>query len=354
MRNPGSWLFVALLTVVAGAPQTEVAPLAPPQQRATPLDLDRTILLHVEVDDAFVAQHGDAVEEVVREAIAIHNLEWRRYRREWFQLGRLTVRPSGSDRDASYLLAGFLHRTTEEADAIHVNIVGRQLEVYTNGTDAVSIGGLAYRGSDAVLISVAPGAVVELMAYYLFHELGHCWDALDIPFHGGDSTFGSKTRMTFFVDAGNQELMEDSSGPMPRGTPRRAPMAIREKLFRARAALRHSPHYAALHDLLLHEPSPANPAYVEKKRALLDAAGADASKIASVLARYEIDRQQLRDDREVRQQIAEHYWRANDAIASRDYDAADLELEAIRAISGATPGVHMLVGAVERKARRRR
>ncbi len=310
MRTPGPWLFVALLAIVVGARQAEVAPLAPPQQRATRVDLDRAITLHVEVDETFVAQHGEAVEQVVREAIAIHNLEWRRYRREWFQPGALTVRPSGSERDASYVLARFLHRTTEEADVIHVNIVGRQLEVYTSGTHAVPIGGLAYRGSDAVLISAAPGVVVELMA--------------------------------------------DSPGPMRRETPRRAPMVIREKLFRARAALRHSPHYAALHELLLHEPSPANPAYVKKKRALLAAAGADEPKIASVLGRYEIDRQRLRDDREVRHRIAEHYWRANDAIKSRDYDAADVELEAIRAISASTPNVHMLVSAVERKARRRR
>lgn len=94
MSNPGPWLFVALLTIVAGGRDAEVAPLSPPQQRVTRVDLDRVITLHVEVDESFVAQHGDAVEEVVREAIAIHNLEWRRYRREWFQLGALTIRPS--------------------------------------------------------------------------------------------------------------------------------------------------------------------------------------------------------------------------------------------------------------------
>jgi hypothetical protein len=54
----------------------------------------------------------------------------------------------------------------------------------------------------------------------------------------------------------------------------------------------------------------------------------------------------------VREQIAAHYWRANDAIRSQDYDTADAELQAIRAI-GASPDVHMLVGAAEKKVRRR-
>ena len=67
----------------------------------------------------------------------------------------------------------------------------------------------------------------------------------------------------------------------------------------------------------------------------------------------EITRRQLRDDTEVRQQIAEHYWRANDAIRKHDYRTADAELQMIRTI-GASPDVHMLVGAVEKKVRRRR
>ncbi len=357
MRNPLLWLSLCLLSLLAGAKRWDVPPLPaePPRQRVVRVELDRTITLHVEVDETFAAQHGDAVEQVVREAIATHNVEWRRYRREWFALGRLTIRASpGSERDASYLLARFLQRTAEERDAIHVNIFGRQLEVYTSGTHATPIGGLAYRGADAVLVSAPPGVPVELLAYYLFHELGHCWDALDIPFHGGDSTFGSKTRMTFHVDAGNEELMEDSAGPLPRTTPRRAPMVLREKLFRAWAALRESPHAPALHDLLLHEPSLANPSYMAKKRALLDAAGPHEEQIRDVLRPYELTRQQLHDDRELREQLAQHYWRVNDAIKSRDYDAAEAELEAIRAIAVASPDVHMLVGAVERKARRRR
>ncbi|HEX6095094.1 MAG TPA: hypothetical protein VF432_02130 [Thermoanaerobaculia bacterium] len=55
----------------------------------------------------------------------------------------------------------------------------------------------------------------------------------------------------------------------------------------------------------------------------------------------------------MRQQIAEHYWRANAAIRNHDYETADAELQMIRAI-GASPDVHMLVGAVEKKVRRRR
>jgi hypothetical protein len=350
------WMSVCLASLVGGVrySSTPMLPVAPPPANRVELPpFDRVIRLNVEYDDALVEQHGADVEAFIREVVAIHNVEWRRYRREWFEIGRLTLRPSTTDLDASYVLAKFLHRTTEEPDTIHVNITGRPLEVYTSGTHAMPIGGLAYRGSDALVVSATPGVTVDLLAYYLFHELGHCWDAYDIPFHGGDTTFGSKTRMTFDVDAGNEEIMEDSPGPLPRGTPKRAPMVIREKLARARAVTRELPVYTAIHDLLLHEPSPSNPVYIEKKGVVLARAGADRAKVADLLRTYEITRRQMRDDAEVRQQIAEHYWRANDAIRNRDYETADAELQLIRSI-GASPDVHMLVGAVEKKVRRRR
>jgi hypothetical protein len=356
MRTSLQWMFVCLVSLAGGARHGIAVsmPASPPAPKTVEMaPFARVILLDIEYDAAFAEQHGDRIEEVIDEAIAIHNVEWSRYRRDWFELGRLTFRPSEPDRDASYVLAKFLHRTVEQPNTIHINITGRPLEVYTSGMHAMPIGGLAYRGSDALVISATPGVTVDLLAYYLFHELGHCWDAYDIPFHGGDTTFGSKTRLTFDVDAGNEEIMDDSPGPLPRGTPRRAPMVIREKLARARAVARELPFYAAIHDLLLHEPSPANPAYIEKKGVVLAKAGADRSRIADLLRTYEITQRQLRDDAEVRQQIADHYWRANDAIRNNDYDAADAELRMIRAI-GASPDVHMLVGAVEKKVRRRR
>lgn len=356
MRNSLLWLGVCLVSLACGAWHAAAVsmPDSPPSvANAVVPAFARVIQLNVEYDDALAEQHGEGVEELIREAIAIHNVEWSRYRREWFELGQLTRRASSPDRDASYVLAKFLHRTTEQPDTIHVNITGRPLEVYTNGTHAMPIGGLAYRGSDALVISATPGVTVDLLAYYLFHELGHCWDAYDIPFRGGDTTFGNKTRLTFDVDAGNEEIMDDSLGPLPRDTPRRAPMVIREKLARARAVARDLPRYGAIHDLLLHEPSPANPDYIEKKGVVLANAGTDRSKIADLLRAYEITQRQLRDDIEVRQQIAEHYWRANDAIRKHDYETADAELQMIRAI-GASPDVHMLVGAVEKKVRRRR
>ncbi len=356
MRTALIWMFVCVASLGAGTRHgvTPSLPAVPPSgQRAQLPPFDRTIRLNVEYDHTLVAQHGTRVEEFIREAIAIHNHEWRRYRREWFELGELVMRPSSDDRDASYVLANFLHRTTEQRDTIHVYITGRPLEVYTSGTHAMAIGGLAYRGSDALVISATRGVSVNLAAYYLFHELGHCWEAYDIPFHGGETTFGSKTRMTFEIDAGNEELMEDSPGPMPRTTRQRAPMMLREKLARARTVARELPIYTAVHDALLHEPSPANPAYIEKKGAVLHAAGANRDKIADLFRTYEITRRQLRDDAEVRQQIAQHYWRANDAIRRHDYETADAELQTIRTI-GASPDVHMLVGAVEKKVRKRR
>jgi hypothetical protein len=349
-------MSVCLASLAGGLRYTTVPPLPigpPTANRVVLPPFDRVIRLNVEYDDAFVDQHGAGVEAFLREVVAIHNAEWRRYRREWFELGRVTLRSSTPDLDASYVLAKFLHRTTEQPDTIHVLVTGRPLEVYTSGTHATPIGGLAYRGSDALVVSATRGVSVDLLAYYLFHELGHCWDAYDIPFHGGDTTFGSKTRMTFNVDAGNEEIMEDSAGPLPRDTPKRAPMVIREKLARARAVARELPVYTAIHDLLLHEPSPSNSAYIEKKGVVLARAGVHRARVADLLRTYEITRRQMRDDAAVRQQIAEHYWRANDAIRNRDYETAEAELQMIRTI-GASPDVHMLVGAVEKKVRRRR
>jgi hypothetical protein len=350
------WISVCLASVVGGARHGVLAPMPaqpPVKERVQLPPFERVIRLNIEYDDTLAAQHGTKVEEFIREAIAIHNLEWSRYRREWFELGELTFRPSSEDRDASYVLAKFLHRTTEQPDTIHVNIVGRPLEVYTSGAHAMPIGGLAYRGSDALVISATPGVTTDLLGYYLFHELGHCWDAYDIPFHGGETTFGSKTRITFDIDAGNEEIMEDSPGPLPRATPKRAPMVIREKLARARSVAKDLQVYSLVHDALLHEPSPANPAYIEKKGVVLARAGKSRERLADLFRVYEITRRQMRDDAEVRQQIAEHYWRANDAIRKHDYETADVELQALRTI-GASPDVHMLVGAVEKKVRRRR
>lgn len=356
MRTIVQWVLVGVMATMSGARYEPDAPLVlpPPAQRQLLSEGDRVIRLHVEYDQSLVQQHGDGVETFIREAVAIHNAEWRRYRRDWFELASLTFRSSGSERDASYVLANFLLRTHQQPDAIHILITGRPLEVYSGGTRAIPIGGLAYRSSDAVVISATAGVNTEHLGYYLFHELGHCWDALDLPFLGGDTTFGSKTRMNFHLDAGNEEILEASPGPLPRDTPKRAPMVIREKLAAARAAARGAKVYPTLHDLMLHEPSPANGAYVAKKRALLIAAGADRERIETLLRRYEITPQQVREDAELRQRLAEHYWRANDAIRNRDYDAAELEMAEIRNVAISSPEVHMLAGAVQRKIRKRR
>lgn len=353
-------MFVCLIAISPGAGRSTALrlPETPPYQNATREPFDRVVRLEVEYDQTFLEQHGDKVEEVIEEAIAIHNMEWRRYRREWFVLGGLRFHPSGSERDATYVLARFMHRTVHDPDTIHVNILGRQLEVYSSGRGSTAIGGLAYRGSDALLVSVAPGATPPLIAYYLFHELGHSWDALDLPFRGGDSTFGAKSKLTFDIDAGNEEIMEHAAGPGDRTTRGRAPMLIRAKLADAWRETRGMALYPQLHDLLLHEPSPSNPTYLSKKKALLAAAGERAPRIEQVIARYEVTRSDLRDDVEIRQRIAQHYWRANDALANGDLACAAAEVEAVKAIYASTPDVHFLVGAVEnkiqKKIRRRR
>ncbi|HEX6095093.1 MAG TPA: hypothetical protein VF432_02125 [Thermoanaerobaculia bacterium] len=108
MRTSLLWMFVCLAALAGGARHgiPVSMPAAPPALKKVELPpFDRVIRLDVEYDDAFAGQHGDRVEERIREAIAIHNVEWSRYRREWFELGRLTFRPSEPDRDASYVPA---------------------------------------------------------------------------------------------------------------------------------------------------------------------------------------------------------------------------------------------------------
>lgn len=355
MRKPWMWMFVCLIAISPGAGRSNAPslPELPPYQKNSRESFDRVVRLEVEYDETFLEQHGDSVEDVITEAIAIHNMEWRRYRREWFVLGGLRFHPSESERDATYVLARFTHRTVHEPDTIHVNILGRQLEVYSNGRGSTAIGGLAYRGSDALLVSVAPGAPTQLIAYYLFHELGHAWDALDLPFRGGDSTYGAKSKITFDIDAGNEEVMEHATGPGDRTTRGRAPMLIRAKLADAWRETRDTTLYPRLHELLLHEPSPSNPAYLSKKETLLAAAGEAAPRIEQLIARYEVTRKDLRDDAETRQQIAQHYWRANDALANGDLACAAAEIETVKAIYASTPDVHFLVGAVEKKIQKK-
>ncbi|HUP59524.1 MAG TPA: hypothetical protein VNA69_03795 [Thermoanaerobaculia bacterium] len=342
-------LFSVLLFIAV-----RLLPSYPPPPARTAISAgDPVIHLRIEYDEHLVRQHGERVEEFIREVVAIHSHEWHRYRRESFVIEEMVLRASDGERDASWMLASLVHRTRAEPDTLHVRLVGQPIEVYSNGAATV-IGGLAFRGSDAVLVSSTPGVTADLAAYYLFHEVGHCWDAHDIPFGGGNSTFGDKSQMTFHIDAGNAEVIEESDGPRPRDTPDRAPAILRRRLFEARALGLDGATYARLHDLMLHEPSPANPAYAAKKRDLLAASGTRASHIEMFLRRYEITPRDLRHDRTIRAQIAEHYWRANDALREGDDAAAERELAAIAALDDRSPDVRFLVAAVERKIRRRR
>ncbi|HUP44307.1 MAG TPA: hypothetical protein VM779_02235 [Thermoanaerobaculia bacterium] len=313
------------------------------------------IQLRIAVDETFAAEHGDNLHRFLDEVVAIHNIEWRRVRDERFTIAGVEVEPSAGTRDASWLLANLLHRTVQEPDTIHVRITGKQLEIYSSGNSARAIGGLAYRGSDVVVISAAAGVTSELAAYYFFHEIGHCFDAFDLPFGGGHSTFGAKRFATFAVDAGNAQIIEDSDGPHPRDTPLLGPSFIRARLAAARAATRNPALYGLLHDLLLHEPSRANREYEEKRTALLDQAGAERTRIAAFLSRYEITPQQIRADAEGRAHFAQRYWIANDAIARGDLETAREALAEIHSMHELHDGdARRLIAAVGKKVRRSR
>jgi hypothetical protein len=62
-----------------------------------------------------------------------------------------------------------------------------------------------------------------------------------------------------------------------------------------------------------------------------------------------------REETEVRRQLAAHYWRAHEALEQGQAGVAEEELEAMRVLqeAEANANVRILVGAVERKIRKR-
>jgi len=314
----------------------------------------RVIGVSIEYDEEFDRDRGGRGAEHIAEALGIVNVEWQRYRGEWFEVVELKLRPSGAELDACHVLADFALGTDWAPSVIRVRVVGRQLEVYSDGRAAAPVGGLAFRGSDALVVSAAAGVPVELLAYYLFHEIGHLWETYDVPFAGGETTYGEKSRSTFEVDAGNAEILESSSGPAPRDAPNLAPAILGRRLAAARALTRDPVLLARLRDLLLHEPVPSNPAWERKKRELFAMAGDE--RIRRFVLEQETSPGEKREETEVRRQLAAHYWRAHDALTRDDTAAAERELDAMQRLQDAEAGenVRILVGAVERKIRRRR
>jgi hypothetical protein len=306
----------------------------------------------VTYDADFDRDREGKAEEFIEHALGIVNVEWQRYRGEWFEISELQLRSSGRELDATHVLSSFLLSTTSEPSTIRIRIVGRQLEVYSDGRTAMPVGGLAFRGSDVVLVSAPANVTVELLAYYLFHEIGHLWEAYDIPFAGGETTYGEKSRYTFDVDAGNAEILDGSRGPSPRSTPNLAPAIISGRFAEARRLTRDTAILGRLHDLLLHEPMPSNPAWERKKRELF--AIVPDERIRRFVLDQETTPVERREESEVRRQLAAHYWRANAALTAGDAVCAEQELSAMRLLqeTEANENVRILLGAVERKIRR--
>lgn len=317
------------------------------------LSLRQVVRVSVAYDSAFARDHAGKAEELIAQALGIVNIEWQRYRAEWFEIADMQLQSSGDELDASHVLGSFLLGTSAEPATIRVQIVGRQLEVYSNGRAATPVGGLAFRGSDVLAVSAPASVTVDLLAYYLFHEIGHLWEAFDIPFAGGETTYGDKSRYTFDVDAGNAEILDGSSGPAARDTPNLAPAIIARRLAAARKLTTDPMHLRRLHDLLLHEPVPSNPAWVRKKQELF--ADVRDERIRQFVRDQETTPRERREETEVRKQLAAHYWRANEALTKGDTALAEEQLEAMRVLqeAEANANVRILLGAVERKIRRR-
>src|SRR5688572_16971706 len=152
--------------------RTQFAPPATDNRRAQEwLSPHRVIRVSVAYDDDFDRDRGGKGAQLIEEALALVNIEWQRYRSEWFDIAETELRPSGDELDASHVLGTFLLETFSAPSAIRVRVVGRQLEVYSGGRNAMPVGGLAFRGSDVVVVSAPANVTVELLAYYLFHEI---------------------------------------------------------------------------------------------------------------------------------------------------------------------------------------
>ena len=353
------FLSGSIALVIAGHvswPACEQTPLAPPRKdnrRAQEwLSPHRTIRVSVSYDEVFDRDREGKAARFIEDAFALVNVEWQRYRSEWFEIANMDLCMSSDELDASHVLGTFLLETFAAPSTIRVRIVGRQLEVYSGGR-AMPVGGLAFRGSDVMVVSAPANVPVELLAYYLFHEIGHLWEAYDIPFAGGETTYGDKSRYTFEVDAGNAEILDGSSGPAARDTPNLAPAIITRRFAAARKLTRDPPLLRRLHDLLLHEAVPSNPAWVRKKNELLDQVGDEG--VRQFIRDQEISPRERREETEVRRRLAAHYWRAHEALAKGDTAAAEDEVEAMRVLqqAEANANVRILLGAVERKIRRR-
>ena len=353
-------LSVPVALVIAGhhfsssCQQTPFAPPATGNRRAQEwLSPRRIVHVSVAYDSDFARDRAGKADELIAQALGIVNIEWQRYRGEWFEIADTQLQSSGDELDASHVLGSFLLATSAEPSTIRVRIVGRQLEVYSDGRNAMPVGGLAFRGSDVLLVSAPANVTVELLAYYLFHEIGHLWEAYDIPFAGGETTYGEKSRYTFDVDAGNAEILDGSRGPSARDTPNLAPAIISRRFAEARKLTGDAVLLRSLHDLLLHEAVASNPAWVRKKQALF--AHVRDERIRRFVQDQETTPCERREETEVRRQLAAHYWRANEAFARGDTLLAEEQLEAMRVLqqTEANANVRILLGAVERKIRRR-
>lgn len=312
----------------------------------------RAIRVSVVYDADFDRARDGKAAELIEQAFGIVNIEWQRYRGEWFEISDWQLRSSGPELDATHVLGSFLLSTASEPSTIRVRIVGRQLEVYSDGRTAMPVGGLAFRGSDVLLVSAPANVTVELLAYYLFHEIGHLWEAYDIPFAGGETTYGDKSRYTFEVDAGNAEILDDSRGPSPRSTPNLAPAIISRRFAEARRLTADATILGRLHDLLLHEATPSNPAWQRKKRELFETVHDE--RVRRFVLDQETTPRERREETEVRRQLAARYWRANEALRQGDTALAEQELNAMRLLqeTEAIDNVRILLGAVGRKIRR--
>src|SRR5688572_14960114 len=100
------WVVVALSSLlVTGVPADLAGIPEDPPRLPAPETPETVVRLRIVVDDAFIASRGGFWRSFIEEAVAIHNVEWRRVRREWFEIDEIAVERNNGVRDASWVLA---------------------------------------------------------------------------------------------------------------------------------------------------------------------------------------------------------------------------------------------------------
>src|SRR5687768_1399923 len=108
------FLSAPVALIIAGhswsrADQMRPAPPTTDNRRAQEwLSPQQVVRVKVAYDADFARDRAGKAEEVIAQALDLVNIEWQRYRGEWFETAEMQLQSSGDELDASHVLGRFL------------------------------------------------------------------------------------------------------------------------------------------------------------------------------------------------------------------------------------------------------